>query len=1127
MRKDLRVELILSIILLVGNFSFFSLSLAAQSQSSVHPLSNLHYRARLYSSDDGLRKETYHTAIFKDVEGFLWLGSGQGELSKFDGNTFKQFHTNEPRGIFNTFCNNILEDSLHNIWIGTNEGLSRYDIRADTFSNIQYSSDTSALKTFVLPFWATATGVYCIEGNHIISRYDIHSLERKELMIVPSDNNILMGNPAILDEKNNCVWMLPLKNEGLVQLNLSSGEIKHHTRSLYKINQSSMPVASSEAMCLDTKRACIWINCSDGLTQFTLWDHQFHHIDAVNELVDQKEYSRWVGIDLDREGRIWFATHPFGLVVYDPDLKAYGLPQINGATAIDVGETNYKVYCDRDGSIWLSYWTFKGIYQLTPYQPAVRKYEIDPPVHIAHLLKEKDKKIWIGTGERGLREFDVGKETFVTWDESNLAGIKGKAIVPMAIDTLDQTMWVNASPPDKVYKMDMVSHHCQNVEFKNQEGRTIQPINIINFLTVEFDQFILFFDAAYGFFELNKDSLAAHLVIPYQGVILKMIKDREQGIFLFTPARKTNSYYQRINGLWLKVSHVLDELKWLDIGLEEKDKSYWVSLDNQVVHFDSTFRKIRTYGDESGLLSAVFSIQLDGQGRVWFTNDQRIIGSIDITSGAVSQLSESDGYDKQHFALTAIPVKIGYDLFYSGNALAEGSSRLIRVSTEKFKSAPGATVYIKSLKINHAPFQEQGNVNALESLSLKYNENFISLETGILNFFSKGKSILRYKLTGGRVDENWQFAPYYYTIRYEGLDPGNYKLIMQASNAANEFNGPEKIILIQIDPPFWATWWFRGLSILFGLSAIYAYVQYRSQKLKARNMQLELKIQERTSELHRSLSDLKTTQDQLIQSEKMASLGELTSGIAHEIKNPLNFISNFSEINLDLIQEMEEEFSKPGYMIKPPEGIKFLKKNSEKINHHGKRIDEIVKGMLLHSRTGNIRKEYSDINALCEDSIKLAFQGFRSKEKNFNCAVQYRWQEGLPAILIIPQEISRVLLNLANNAFYAVHHKSIKFQHGAVEELMQAESMYEPVVIVRTLLLENKLSVLISDNGMGIPAGIIGKIFQPFFTTKATGEGTGLGLSMAYDIITKSHGGEMRVKSKEGIGTDIEIILPY
>ena len=288
-------------------------------------------------------------------------------------------------------------------------------------------------------------------------------------------------------------------------------------------------------------------------------------------------------------------------------------------------------------------------------------------------------------------------------------------------------------------------------------------------------------------------------------------------------------------------------------------------------------------------------------------------------------------------------------------------------------------------------------------------------------------------------------------------------------------------------------------------------------------------IEAKNIELNKALNKLKSTQAQLIQSEKMASLGELTAGIAHEIQNPLNFVNNFSELSKELIGEMNDELAVGNWQL-AKEIAGDVEHNLEKINHHGKRAADIVKGMLQHSRTSSGQKELTDINALCDEYLRLAYHGLKAKDKSFNADFKTEFDPNLPKINVIPQDIGRVLLNLINNAFYAVDKRAEltplnppKGGTGSPEE------KYKPKVTVRTASWNPPLggrgaSVSVIDNGPGIPDSIKDKIFQPFFTTKPTGSGTGLGLSLSYDIV-KAHGGDLRVKTKEGKGTEFIIEL--
>ncbi len=306
-----------------------------------------------------------------------------------------------------------------------------------------------------------------------------------------------------------------------------------------------------------------------------------------------------------------------------------------------------------------------------------------------------------------------------------------------------------------------------------------------------------------------------------------------------------------------------------------------------------------------------------------------------------------------------------------------------------------------------------------------------------------------------------------------------------------------------------------GSLFIFLVAAFFSFFLFRNIKQKQR---ANILLHTQKKEIETTLAELKSTQAQLIQSEKMASLGELTAGIAHEIQNPLNFVNNFSEVNKELLIEMKEEIDKKNF-----DEVKILANdiidNEEKINHHGRRADSIVKGMLQHSRSSNGLKESTDINALADEYLRLAYHGLRAKDKSFNATIKTDYDETIGNINIVPQDIGRVLLNLYTNAFYAINEKK-DFQNST-----STEKKFEPELFVSTKKVNDKIEIIIKDNGNGIPQKIIDKIFQPFFTTKPTGSGTGLGLSLSYDII-KTHNGEIKINNKEGEYAEFIIKLP-
>jgi signal transduction histidine kinase len=286
------------------------------------------------------------------------------------------------------------------------------------------------------------------------------------------------------------------------------------------------------------------------------------------------------------------------------------------------------------------------------------------------------------------------------------------------------------------------------------------------------------------------------------------------------------------------------------------------------------------------------------------------------------------------------------------------------------------------------------------------------------------------------------------------------------------------------------------------------------------NARLFGQVQERTRELSLSLDELRTAQDRLVQTEKLASLGQLTAGIAHEIKNPLNFVNNFSSLSAELTDELNDLLKSAEFSGKMRDEVSeltsMLKDNLEKVVQHGKRADSIVKNMLLHSREGSGEHRPSDINALLDESLNLAYHGARAEKPQFNVTLQRDFDASAGTIELFPQEITRVFLNLISNGFYAVTRRKMEI----------GNSGFEPMLSATTRALGDAVEIRIRDNGTGIPAEVKQKMFNPFFTTKPAGEGTGLGLSMSHDIIVKQHGGTIEVETEPGQFTEFTIVLP-
>ena len=396
---------------------------------------------------------------------------------------------------------------------------------------------------------------------------------------------------------------------------------------------------------------------------------------------------------------------------------------------------------------------------------------------------------------------------------------------------------------------------------------------------------------------------------------------------------------------------------------------------------------------------------------------------------------------------------------------------------------------------------------------LKHNQNSISINYTGIHYANPIRNKFTYKLEN--YDNNWREVGNIRTAYYYDLPPGDYIFRVKAANSNGVWNKEGASVTFSITPPWWRTWWAYTLYGILFLGFVFLIDRFQRKRLLEEEHALaKEKELVHAREIEKAFNKLKTTQLQLIQSEKMASLGELTAGIAHEIQNPLNFVNNFSEVSLELIDEMHDEMDK-GETEEAKTIATDIKQNLEKIIFHGKRADGIVKGMLQHSRVSSGQKEPTDINALADEYLRLAYHGLRAKDKSFNAELETHFDPKLPKVDVIPQDIGRVLLNLFTNAFYATHQK----QKTTTQE-------YKPVLSVTTAQKGNFIEIIVKDNGTGIPNAIKDKIMQPFFTTKPTGEGTGLGLSLSYDIVVKGHGGTINVETEEGNGATFIITLP-
>ena len=1101
--------------------------------SSIELLGQENFRTMHWGLNEGLSQaENYN--ILKDYFGFIWITSKNG-LNRFDGNTFKRyFATGNSK--YNLIADDtrfgLKEDSLHNIWIGSEKGISRFDIRADTFTHFRQPIDSITGNQSAVPMWATKSEVICVEKDRVIVAYNIRTLQKRKLGAFSQGDKIAIG-PSLaysyFDSASNSLWTLrgesPVEKAALLEINLTTGEKNMYS---WPMRQDiKMIDHNAEAMKYDDRRNAIWINTRDGLWKFSLANRKFEVPEATKNIARQKGYDRFVGIDLDQSGRVWFATQPKGILIFDPEKNTITTP-FPGDSVLQnkVSFANACIYVDRDGITWIGRWLMNGIDAIQPFSRVNSWYHSFPnPQDLLHVAivptyVGKNRVLISGVGE-ALLEFDThtgGMRMIPRKKFGTILSGSSPLFSAIGADTLASISWLKIGYGKDLFEWNLKNDSCRKIGFLDD---LMRPINAHPGMTMPFRKGIFTIatvDSGTRVFLIGSDAPVGYQIIDLGKKTFEyyyLMSDGERTIFFRGSGANENMVFRKASKQWSPVKSALDNIPWTGIAFSEFDSSYWVAADRALYHFTYDLQLIGKLGKEHGIPELVVGgLRIDKNGDLWFHTD-RSIHRVNTKTGFAYMLSKKDGFDEQTFETMPFTTIDGDgDIYFAGGVFGEGFNR-IRV--RNFSENPPVSIYFRDVRINNEELKLETGFNYLEQIQLKHDQNTIALETGIIDPYSGGTTSIRYKLEG--VDSNWLYGPYYSTIRYDALPPGDYQLLIQANSSSGQFNGIQRKLGLHISPAFWQTSWFRVALVLMLIGLMYAIIQYRSRNLRKKNVELEEKVAHRTRELKHSLEDLRETQSQLIQREKMASLGELTAGIAHEIQNPLNFVNNFSEVNKELIDEMDLEIEN-GNLSDLKSIANNIRENELKINQHGKRADAIVKGMLQHSRASTGVKEPTDINALADEYLRLSYHGLRAKDKSFNADFDTRFDPDLREINIIPQDIGRVLLNIYNNAFYAVHEKQ-----------KQLGDSFKPFVSVTTQFISAtkgttpQVEIRIRDNGMGIPQKVLAKIFQPFFTTKPTGEGTGLGLSLSYDIVTKVHNGELLVNTVEGEFTEFIIRL--
>ncbi|MDH3649487.1 MAG: ATP-binding protein [Saprospiraceae bacterium] len=1076
------------------------------------------------------------SAIAQDAHGNIWLSNGQG-LTKYDGENFTRYshEKDNPNSLLSDRIECILVDSEGIIWIGGfDAGLSRFDPSTETFIHFQHNeADSSTIRSNIIrSLVQDHEGVIWIgtqEGldylNPVTYKF-YHHLDPSPESDVLNKEHIR----ALLVDRKGTLWAGssgPFFGEetsgGLFRIDIASKKVKRY----YHSKAANSLIDNRVTALFEDSKGNFWVGTAgDGLHKmnrdegtFVRYQYDPEHPEKLSrpplrELNFAVDHIRF--ITEDDQGFIWIGTFGMGINRYNPKDQTV---QFFGTTAqgsaklpADIMWAGFKTL---DGLMWFTSFNQssreKMLFNINLTPEGIYQRELGKPVFAFE--EGEDGSIFMGSNNELIQIDKNGKESVVLQFDPS---------IPNRLNHLNMdssgNLWISSETG--LFKYDISADSVHTYHSIGDKSTTPEVLT-----TEIIDENRILLGTVEGLYLLDEN----------QEEITKLDHSLDQ-------VNSKNRYgVEKIfkdsrNNIWLGIANI--GLKRFDIAKEEFiDYPFAESVQNfindiyededQNLYIGGMQSGIRKYNpetdqfsaiiDESGLLTEITGIGgINGSGDsiLWIaTGSEMIKYNVKTNTGFP--------FDIYNWIKPGTRV-INRGIFKSSQGDLYGSvnNGFTRLSSEDFerKSEYKPTPFVSKFQVNNQLISLKRDVND-EKLSFNHDQNNISITLGYINFLTGfGENEVKYRLEN--YDSDWRVGKNGHEITYYGLSRGKYTLRSKVLDKYGELT--EDTLTFSIKPPWWQTWWaYLAYGILFGFGVWRVHLFQKSRILKlekerARHRELAhaKEIEKAYNELELTHNDLKATQAQLIQSGKMASLGELTAGIAHEIQNPLNFVNNFSEINIELLKEFEEEIDN-GDLEEVKAITKDLITNEEKINHHGKRADAIVKGMLQHSRTSSGEKVPTDLNELADEYLRLAYHGLRAKDPDFNAAFETKFDPKLPKVNVIPQDIGRVLLNLINNAFQAVHEMSKLGKDG-----------YAAKIAVSTALEDDRVVIRVKDNGPGIPDDIKDKIFQPFFTTKPTGQGTGLGLSLSYDIV-KAHAGELILKSEEGNGAEFIIKLPH
>lgn len=1078
-----------------------------------------------YTEEDGLPSSQIYE-LLSDKQGYIWIGTING-LARFDGYEFKRFY-NDPADSTSIKGLNVwtlFEDSKGRIWVACGPSiLNVYDPSTKVFKQLSYTH------------------------------------------LVPHQENIELGIITITEDSKGRIYLgvttnygEPI-NTGLLFIDPGKSEIERFTGVETKNIYGSAKDADDN----------IWMLARSGLIRIdSKGKLSIKKIPFADQLAINDEYTN--EIKSDSKGHLWLITNKGNLYEYNPTTDKY-IPH-ETALMIPSKETTLgypNLAIDKEDNIWFG--TSTGLYS---YNTKTRNLEsINHSANQALILSsilslnfDSFGSLWIGTFSGGLFRYD-GKAMFNSYsyhqeDPHSITSGWANNI----IESSDGQIWISTTGPGGdagINKINQVTMELTPYLFKDFMPEASM---IFAFLEESPGEFIVSTDV--GLFKIKPESyFSSKIKLPgiHDTVFIHdFFTDSKNDLWLCT----FTGLYKKSNGIdsykyydFRKVQSADARSNEITAVYESKNYGLWILTNNGLFLLDPTSEKITRHGYGKNAANIFISQDINSfyeepSGIVWVGTWQGGLSRYDPLTGKIKNYTLNDGLpsmsiqgiltedDNKHLWLSTFEGLSRFDLEtnqFNNFSIADGIQSQLFADASSLKTSLGLfvfggsngvtifnvseiktnsqppSVFLTDLKIyNKSVIPGKSSILPLpltqtREIILSHNQNSLTIEFNAIHYSNPAKNRCAYILEN--YDTDWREVGNQHFASYTRIPPGKYIFRVKAANTNGVWNNEGVLLRIIVKPPWYLTLWaFIGYFLILVFLIIYANRYFKSRVIRIEREKIRLRELQQAREIERAYTQLKNTQSQLIQSEKLASLGELTAGIAHEIKNPLNFVINFSDINVDLIEELNEEL-KSGNVSTSLVITENIKQNEQKINYHGKRADSIIKGMLQHSRTSGM-VEPTNINLIADEYLRLSYHGLRAKDKTFNANIKTDYDESIGTINVIPQEIGRVILNLLTNAFYSVMEK---------KKLYPLD--YNPTVVLSTRKAGKNVEIIVTDNGLGIPKSSVDKIFQPFYTTKPAGKGTGLGLSMSYDIITKGHGGELKVETKEGEGAVFKIMLP-